>query len=102
MIKRYTERHFSEVKTVDGNGITFKDGTQILFRDCGGLYDSETCVAERDVTAAPPYFSFSTPEQPTRIIFDRSGMFSASENRNDFRSLQLSIIKAGYKTFDLS
>lgn len=96
------ERHYSEIKAVDRNGITFEDGTEILFSECAGLYDSETCVAERDVTASPPYFSFGTPDQPTKILFDRKGVFSAYKNRNEFRSLELSIIKAGYKTFDLS
>ena len=99
---QYKERRFSEVKAVERSGITFDDGSQIVFADCAGIYDSETCVAVRDVTAAPPYFEFRTPEQPTRIIFDRSGQFAADRNRNDFRSLQFSIIKAGFQTFDLS
>lgn len=98
----YKERHYSEVKTVEQSGIIFDDGSQIRFQDCVGLYGSETCVAVRDVTAAPPYFEFRTPEQPTRIIFDRSSLFAVDNNRKDFQSLQFSIIKAGFKTFDLS
>ena len=96
------ERHYSEVKTVEQTGILFDDGSQILFQDCARMYDSDTCVAVRDVTAAPPYFEFRTPEQPIRIIFDRSGVFAADKNRKDFHSLQFAILKAGFKTFDLS
>ena len=48
----YVERSFSEIRTIDNEGITFNDGEMIAFKDCiGRKYNSKTCVAERDICA---------------------------------------------------
>lgn len=99
----YLERSFLEIKDIDSKGITFIDGTLIVFKDCiKQRYNSETCVAERDILAKPPYFEFFTPDKPTKIIFDRTGLFSNSKNLTNFRKLQNMIIDFGYSSYDLS
>lgn len=71
------ERSFSEIKQIDRNGITFISGETIVFRECvKQRYNSETCVAERDLFAQPPYFLFFTPDKPTKVIFNKKGLCS--------------------------
>lgn len=106
---KYVKRSFSEIRRIDNEGITFNDGEIIAFKDCiRGKYNSETCVAERDICAMPPYFEFFTPDRraaggiPVRIAFDKKGLFSKSVNRKNFLDFQMKINNMGYSTYDLS
>lgn len=106
---KYVKRSFSEIRRIDNEGITFNDGEIIAFKDCiRGKYNSETCVAERDICAMPPYFEFFTPDRraaggiPVRIVFDKKGLFSKSVNRKNFLDFQMKINNMGYSTYDLS
>ena len=97
------ERSFSEIKQIDRHGITFISGEIIVFRECvKQRYNSETCVAERDLFDQPPYFLFFTPDKPTKVIFNKKGLCSKSRNRKDFRELQEKILEFGYSSYDLS
>ena len=99
----YLEIAFSEIEFINESGIVFKDGYIIVFNDCvNRRYNSETCVAERDICANPPYFEFFTSGKPTRIIFNKTGLLSKAINKKDFRNLQMSIVQFGYSSFDLS
>lgn len=99
----YVERSFSEIRIIDNEGITFNDGESIVFKACiGRKYNSETCVAERDICAMPPYFEFFTLYKPVRIVFDKKGLFSKSVNHKNFLDFQMKINKTGYSTYDLS
>lgn len=105
----YIERSFSEIRMIDNEGITFNDGEMIVFKDCiGRKYNSETCVAERDICAMPPYFEFFAADWragggiPVRIVFDKKGIFSKSVNHKNFLDFQMKINKMGYSTYDLS
>ena len=99
----YVERSFSEIRMIDNKGITFNDGEIIAFKDCiGRKYNSEACVAERDICALPPYFEFFMPDKPVRIVFDKRGLFSKSVNRKNFLDFQMKINNMGYSTYDLS
>ena len=99
----YLEKSFSEIKGVYRNGITFISGERIIFNECiKRRYNSETCVAVRDICSKPPYFEFFTPNKPTRIVFDKIGLFSKRNNRNNFQKLQMMIIEYGYSSLDLS
>ena len=106
---KYVKRSFSEIRRIDNEGITFNDGEIIAFKDCiRGKYNSETCVAERDICAMPPYFEFFTPDRraaggiPVRIVFDKKGLFSKSVNRKNFLDFQMKINNMGYSTYDLN
>ena len=68
----------------------------------GGRYNSEFCIAERDITAKPPYFEFFAPGEPVRIVFDGKGLFADSRNRRLFGEFQMKIKAFGYMTYDLS
>ena len=99
----YLEKNFSEIKDIDRIGITFKSGEKIIFKECiKQRYNSEICVADRDITAQPPYFEFFTPNKPIRIIFYKTGLFSRIRNRNNFLKLQMMITEYGYSSYDLS
>ena len=99
----YLEEEFSNIKSIDKNGITFADGKCIVFSECiNQRYNSDTCVAERDCSADPPYFEFFTPEKPIRIVFDSKGLLSKFKNRNHFLKIQLMITEFGYSSYDLS
>ena len=97
------EENYSNIKNIDNIGIVFADGKSIVFSEClHQRYDSDTYVADRDLSAAPPYFEFCTPGQPTRIVFAKTGFRSKARNRSDFIELQKRINEAGYRTRDLS
>ena len=99
----YSEEEFSDIKSIDKNGITFADGKCIVFSECiNQRYNSDTCVAERDCSADPPYFEFFTPVLPTRIVFKKTGFRAKSKNLSDFISLQSKISETGYGTYDLT
>ena len=102
-IMEYVEKNFSEIRMIDNEGITFNDGETITFKDCiGRKYNSETCVAERDICAVPSYFEFFAPDKPVRIVFNKKGLFSKSVNHKNFLEFQMKINKMGYTTYDLS
>lgn len=97
-----SEKSFYEIKEINQNGITFINGERIVFQACirqGS--NGKTCIAERDLFAQPPYFLFFTADRPTKILFNKKGIFSKSENRKHFRELQRMIIEFGYSSYDL-
>lgn len=102
-----TEKSFSDILTVDENGISFKDGEKVSFNECAANFknayslNQSKCVAERDITANPPYFAFYTNNK-LRLVFDCCGLFSKSRNKKRFTDLQLKIQKTGFTTYDLS
>lgn len=99
----YLKYSFSEIKNINRNGIAFISGEKINFRECiKRRYNSETCVAERDISAKPPYFEFFTSNKPIKIVFDKKGLFSKLKNSNYFLKLQMMIIEYGYSSYDLS
>ncbi len=100
---QYLVKKYSEIKTIDSKGIIFIDGSEIFFADCTGKrYDSETCVAERNIEATPAYFDFFTSDKTIRIIFGEKGAFSKSKNHKCFVELQMQINELGYSSYDLS
>lgn len=108
MEMKYREISFSDISVINNKGITFSNGEQLLFSDCVSVrkkaYPDSVCVAERDITALPPYFEFfaDSTGMPVRIVFDKKGLFSKSKNHKQFHELKNSIEEAGYGTFDLS
>lgn len=99
----YLIMSFSDIKSIDKEGIHFKNGDSISFAECiGSRYNSSTCVAERDILALPPYFEFFSPNIPTRVIFNRKGILSGKQNHRDFLRFQSAINKFGFSTYDLS
>ena len=99
----YFENSYFDIRAVDEDGITFVNGDKIIFAACiGKRYNSATCVAERNITASPPYFEFFTPYKPTRIIFNKKGLFSKFINSKHFLKLQIQINHIGYSSYDLS
>lgn len=96
-----------DIVSIDKTGILFKNG-RIIFDECVKKFvktisDSNfKCVAERDITAQPPYFDFYTKGMKTRLLFDKKGLFSASKNKKMFIGLQFKLIEYGYTTYDLS
>lgn len=64
MIKKY-----SEIEKIGKDFIFFDDGTKIQINDCVRK-DTNTCIAERDITATPPYFDFFTGDK-TILFYQR-------------------------------
>jgi hypothetical protein len=96
----------ADISSADNDGVVFRDGSVISFAECAEnrrvLYPDSVSVAERDITAEPPYFDFYTGAVMTRISFDRKGFSAKKHNADDFHALCEKIKNAGYKTFDLS
>ena len=101
-------KSISQIAKIDTNGITFNDGKTLMFLECVETFQSlypnsnTTCVAERDITAKPPFFEFFTSDEHIKIIFDGKGLFSKSKNRNAFHDFQKQILGLGFTTYDLS
>ncbi len=100
---KHIEKSYFEIESIDWNGIIFNDNSKIVFSESVvyGAY-SDKCVAERDITAKPPYFDFFKAGGRIRIVFDKKGFFSKKINRKLFLKLQFAIYDYGYTTFDLS
>ena len=86
MIKKY-----SEIEKIGKDCIFFDDGTKIQINDCVRK-DTNTCIAERDITATPPYFDFFTGD---KIIFDKKGLFAQEVQRQCSEEQYFSIINDG-------
>lgn len=94
---KYLERNYSDILSINQTGISFADGFCIRFEECvNNQYSSPTCVAERDITANPPYFSFFTSGKPTHIIF------TALAALQQFTQLQMLLTRLGFTSLDLS
>ena len=48
-------KSYSEIEKIEKNCINFIDGTKIQFDECIRR-DTNMCIAERDITATPPFF----------------------------------------------
>lgn len=92
------EKSYSEIQIIDENSIIFIDGFQIQLTDREGNY-YDKCVAERDITAKPPYFSFF---DGNKIVFDEKGLFAKNKNKKNFLALQQRLENIKYSTYDLS
>lgn len=99
---------YGDIKKITPKGIYMKNGVCIHFSEC--LFNARrylknettTCVAERDITAAPPYYAFFT-DMGTIIQFNmHDRLFEKDKNYDDFRQLQLLLQKMGFTTYDLS
>lgn len=102
-LMKYIEKAYSDIETIDKKGIIFKSGDRITFTECiRKRYNSDTCVAERDYAASPPYFEFFTQDLPVRVVFNKKGLFSKSKNNKEFLELQLKLNDMGYSSYDLS
>lgn len=97
-----TVKSYSEIQSIDKNGLLFKDGTSIDFSKCVNKKNySGNSIAEREIIANPPYFEFYNDEK-IRIVFDKKGLFAKNKNQKDFIDFQKIVNNLGYKTFDLS
>ena len=78
---KYIIKSYYKIKKSDKDGIVFKDGYKIVFSECiNSRFESDKCIAFRDITANPPYIEFFTKDKPTRVVFDRTGIF---KNNNE-------------------
>ena len=90
--------------SMDGFGITFKNGDHMLFSDCAGRDSrySEKCVGERNALADPPYIEFFTPGGNIRVVFNKTGILEKKKNQKYFGKFHIDIQEYGFTTFDLS
>ena len=99
------EYSYSKIKIINDEGITFKDGTKIIFEECRRNWakvkeldiNDTHCVAERKMSASKPYFIFYSNKK-VKIVFDNV-FFLLKKN---FMNLQIKLNRLGYSSFDLS
>lgn len=102
------EIEYDEIDCIDEDGIKFKDGHWITYRECASNFSrincesNSMCVGERDITSDPPYIEFYSTYAHDRILFDSKGIFSKRKNIKEFIKIQNMIIGFGYTTHDLS
>ena len=91
------------MKDITNEKIIFSDDYAISFDECvenwkqkiGNKESNTRCVAERNITANPPFFIFSTSDI-TKIVF--TGIL----RKKHFIKLQAKLQSLGYTTYDLS
>ena len=84
------------------NDIKSIDGKQIVFNDLSTFYWSMFTNFERDITAKPPFFRFSSPLMELRITVECTGLFAKKKQHEAFRELHLKLSGVGIHTLDLS
>ena len=78
------------------------DKEQIIFKDLSTFYWSDFTDFERDITANPPFFRFSSHLFELKITVECSGLFAKKTQRNEFHELHSMINALGIHTLDLS
>lgn len=95
--------NYSDIKGIDSEGITFSDGTRLVFKECIKQKNGkDNCIGVRKADANPPFFEFAAGDRVIRIQFRRAGLFSKARGRKDFGRLWQEITGLGYSTYDLS
>lgn len=103
MTRKY---NYHSIKQISKKGIMFHDDYFMDFELCRLNWakknniakDECFCVAERDVTAKPPYFLFYAEEEV--MVSFKKDFFSLWDK--NFHKLKFFIDEVGYSTFDLS
>lgn len=103
MKKKYDYR---SIKKVSKKGIWFDDDFFLNFessrinwaKDHNILVDETNCVADRDITAADPYFEFYF-DNHVFVFFYKKIFFNRHKH---FQNLRFVIEDMGYTTYDLS
>ena len=84
----------ADIKSIDGNKIVFSDLSEFEW----AMFDDK----ERDITAKPPYFRFSSPLIELRIVFESTGLFAKKKQRQEFNGFMEKLSSLGINTLDLS
>lgn len=102
------EVSFDEIKSVDSDGVRFKDELFVTYNECvfnfarkhpSGSYQ---CIGDRDITSEPPYIELYSTYYHVRVMFDRKGIFARKDNIANFHKMTKQIQQYGFDTFDLS
>lgn len=99
---------YQDIVKLSQEGILMSDGFQISFQACSQTWkhmkkvEASTCVAERDITAKPPYFRFYTDDNMIEIVCAGKGLFQKRQSEKMFDQLRQEILRWGFSTFDMS
>lgn len=101
-------KSISQVVKIEEQRITFSDGEVLEYTECVKIFNSiypdsnSNCIAQRDITANPPFFEFYANPVHLKIVFDYKGLFQKSKNKRAFREFHKQILEYGFTTYDLS
>ncbi len=96
--------HYSKITGMDNSGILFGEEESIFFQECAQNFarfypeSSGRCVAERNISAQPPYFEFYTCGKSMIVVFDELG----KNTHKAFHEFQEKLESYGYTTYDLT
>ncbi|MCI9420395.1 MAG: hypothetical protein HFG32_10365 [Eubacterium sp.] len=99
------EYEYRSIKKISKKGIWFDDGFFLDFeisrknwaKKHNIVLDQTYCVADRDITAASPYFEFYFEDHV--IIYISKTIFN---RHRYFQNIRAAIEEMGYSTYDLS
>ncbi|MBO4523159.1 MAG: hypothetical protein J5723_00580 [Ruminococcus sp.] len=91
--KPFVKNH-NYIKSIDKEHIVFKDLSTFTWSDFTDF--------ERDITANPPFFRFSSPLIELKITVECSGFFAKKAQRDEFHELHSKLNALGIHTLDLS
>ena len=103
------EYNYKQIQHFDKYGIIFYDGIKIIFDECqmnwaksrGIDPEDSFCVADRNMIAEIPYFTFYTNER-IKILFKRSVFPWDTKYKKAFLNIQMGLNRFGYSSYDLS
>lgn len=84
----------SDIKEINKEKIVFRDLSEFTW----SLFENR----ERDITAKPPFFRFSSPLIELRIIFESTGFLAGIKQRKEFHEFISKLADLGINTLDLT
>lgn len=103
------EYRYKDIEKIEKHFICFNDGYKISLNECRFEwakahnidFEDNFCIGERDILTKPPFFLFYNKEK-VKVVFTNNGILNFGMSKKSFSELHITLMKLGYKTFDMT